>query len=221
MVAEIHSVPWSANMATDYRFRRPQFIGNRGGDTIRDPNNLNLAIDDPRYDAISWVEAKGYYSATGTMSYTLRLKESRRWLPKTSSSISASTICWIALSPSSARHKVVTIQMTPSLFRMTDHLPSRRDIRWKESSRYSTRGILRSPQKWISKHLGPGYSFGRRFGLPTAFQFLSGERWTYSMLWLRYVAFDSEAYRGRGRENECRHITDQLAVANRAEHSVN
>lgn len=98
-VAVLQSVPWTANLATDYRFRGgllsglrlgvgvnargPQVVGNRGGDTIRDPNNPTQRIDDPRYDATSWVRANGYYSATGTMSYTWRLKETRRYFPKT------------------------------------------------------------------------------------------------------------------------------------------
>jgi hypothetical protein len=98
-VVTTQSVPWTANVATDYRFRTgplqglrlgvgvniraPQYIGNAGGNTIRDPNNPNQAIDDPRYGPLSWVEGDGYYATTGTASYTLRLKESRRFLPKT------------------------------------------------------------------------------------------------------------------------------------------
>ena len=97
-VKQQQSVPWTANLATDYRFREtflrgvrlgigvnlrgPQVVGNRGGDTIRDPANPNNRIDDPRYDATSWVYAKGYYSGTATASYTLRLKNPRRYVPK-------------------------------------------------------------------------------------------------------------------------------------------
>lgn len=97
-VAVLQSVPWTANLATDYRFRAgplrglrlgagvnargPQVVGNRGADTIQNPNNPSQRIDDPRYDATSLVRAKGYYSATGTLSYTWRLKETRRYVPK-------------------------------------------------------------------------------------------------------------------------------------------
>jgi hypothetical protein len=85
-------------VATDYRFREglirgvrlgvgvnfrgPQVVGNRGGDTIRDPNNPNNRIDDPRYNSTSWVWAKGYYSGTGTVSYTWRFKQPRQYFPK-------------------------------------------------------------------------------------------------------------------------------------------
>jgi hypothetical protein len=57
-------------------------VGNRGADTIRNPNNPAQRIDDPRYDATSWVRAKGYYSGTGTVSYTWRIKNPRRYVPK-------------------------------------------------------------------------------------------------------------------------------------------
>ncbi|MBL9211904.1 MAG: TonB-dependent receptor plug domain-containing protein [Opitutaceae bacterium] len=97
-VAVLQSVPWTANLATDYRFRQgpfqglrlgvgvnlrgPQVVGNRGADTIRNPNNPTQRIDDPRYDATSWVRAKGYYSGTGTVSYTWRIKNPRRYVPR-------------------------------------------------------------------------------------------------------------------------------------------
>ncbi|MSU65300.1 MAG: Plug domain-containing protein [Opitutus sp.] len=98
-VVASQSVPWTANVATDYRLRAgplqglrlglgvnlrgPQNVGSRVSDTIRDPNNPALAIDDPKYDALSWINAKGYYTTTGTMSYIWRLKDSRRYFPKT------------------------------------------------------------------------------------------------------------------------------------------
>jgi hypothetical protein len=97
-VLQQQTVPWTANLATDYRFREgyirgvrlglgvnfrgPQVVGNRGGDTIRDPSNPNNRIDDPRYDATSWVWAKGYLSGTGTVSYTWRFKQPRQYFPK-------------------------------------------------------------------------------------------------------------------------------------------
>ena len=97
-VKVLQSVPWSANIATDYRFRTgplnglrlglganiraDQYVGNRGGDTIRDPKDPTKAIDDPSVDATSWVKAKGYHTATASLSYTVRLKEARRFTPK-------------------------------------------------------------------------------------------------------------------------------------------
>jgi outer membrane receptor protein involved in Fe transport len=96
-VAVLQSVPWTANFATDYRFRQgplnglrlglgvnlrgPQKVGNRGGDTIIDPAT-GQAVDDPRYDAVSWVESKGYWTSTLTASYNLRFKEQKRFFPK-------------------------------------------------------------------------------------------------------------------------------------------
>jgi hypothetical protein len=97
-VLQQQTVPWTANFASDHRFREtflrglrvglgvnfrgPQVVGNRGGDTIRDPANPNNRIDDPRYDATSWVWAKGYYAGTGSLSYTWRLKSRSRYVPK-------------------------------------------------------------------------------------------------------------------------------------------
>lgn len=97
-VLQQQTVPWTANFASDFRFREtflrgvrvglgvnlrgPQVVGNRGGDTIRDPANPNNRIDDPRYDATSWVWAKGYHTATGSLSYTWRLKSQSRYVPK-------------------------------------------------------------------------------------------------------------------------------------------
>jgi hypothetical protein len=97
-VAVLQSVPWTANFATDYRFRAgplqglrlglglnfrgPQKVGNRGADTIRDPNNPANAVDDPRYDTTSWVEARGYVTSTFTSGYSLRLPENRRLVPR-------------------------------------------------------------------------------------------------------------------------------------------
>ncbi len=97
-VQVMQTVPWSANLATDYRFRQgklqglrvglgtniraAQFVGNRGGDTIRDPNDPTKAIDDPKVSSITWVRSEGYYTATASMSYTYRFKEARRFMPK-------------------------------------------------------------------------------------------------------------------------------------------
>jgi outer membrane receptor protein involved in Fe transport len=109
--AVLQNVPWTANFATDYRFRRgvfnglragigiqmrgPQFVGNRSGDTARNPNNpattvpyLGGGVYGPagtkeNTSAFEWVKSAGYTSVTGTMSYTVRLKESRRLIPKT------------------------------------------------------------------------------------------------------------------------------------------
>jgi len=90
---------WRANLATDYRFREgklaglrvgiavnyipPQILGARNTETIRDPNNPALAIDDPQTDAASYLRSPSYYQATGTFSYTYRLKSVGRLRPKT------------------------------------------------------------------------------------------------------------------------------------------
>jgi hypothetical protein len=93
------SSEWGGNLATDYRFRSGplrglrvgfgvnyrggQIIGNRGSDTIVDPANPAAAIDDPRYTAADPVLSESYYTTTATFSYTVSLKETRRFLPKT------------------------------------------------------------------------------------------------------------------------------------------
>jgi outer membrane receptor for ferric coprogen and ferric-rhodotorulic acid len=93
------SVEWTGNLATDYRFSRGplrglragigvnyrggQVVGNRGGDTIVDPSNPANAIDDPTVDALTPLISPGYYKTTANFSYTYRLKESRRFVPKT------------------------------------------------------------------------------------------------------------------------------------------
>lgn len=93
------SVYRSGNLATDYRlhsgpikglrvglgvnWRGGQILGNRGSDTIVDPNNPNNAIPDPAGGVDKYVYSKPFYKATGTLSYTYKLKEVRRYLPKT------------------------------------------------------------------------------------------------------------------------------------------
>jgi outer membrane receptor protein involved in Fe transport len=94
------SSKWTYNFAVDYRFSRGparglrlgtgmryrsgQAIGYRGNDTIRDPNNPAVAIDDPSVDASTPVWAPSNILWTGTMSYTIRLGESsKRIVPKT------------------------------------------------------------------------------------------------------------------------------------------
>jgi hypothetical protein len=109
--AVLQNVPWTANLATDYRFRQgplnglragigiqmrgPQFVGNRSGDTARNPTNpattvpyLGRGVYGPagtqeNVSAFEWVMSPGYTQVTGTLSYTLRLKETRRFIPKT------------------------------------------------------------------------------------------------------------------------------------------
>jgi hypothetical protein len=93
-------VPWIANLATDYRFRNgpvrglrvglgvqyrgPMIVGYRGNDTIIDPANPNVAIDDPSVDSTTLVMSNANYKVTGTLSYTYRFKESAsRIAPKT------------------------------------------------------------------------------------------------------------------------------------------
>jgi hypothetical protein len=91
---------WTYNAALDYRlsrgplsglrvgtgmkYRSGQAIGYRGSDTIRDPNNPNVAIDDPTVDATTPVWAPSSIIWVGSLSYTIRLPESNsRMRPKT------------------------------------------------------------------------------------------------------------------------------------------
>jgi hypothetical protein len=94
------SSKWTYNFALDYRFsqgplrglrigtgmryRSGQAIGYRTSDTIRDPNNPNVAIDDPAVDGTTPVWAPSNILWTGAVSYTVRLGESsKRIVPKT------------------------------------------------------------------------------------------------------------------------------------------
>jgi hypothetical protein len=88
------SVEWTGNLATDYRFRLGylkglrvglginyrggQVVGFRGSDTIPNPANPAVAIDDPTVDALTPVIAKAYYKGSASFSYTWRLRDSRR-----------------------------------------------------------------------------------------------------------------------------------------------
>lgn len=92
------SLKLSGNLATDYRFssgklnglrvglavnyRGPQVIGTRVSDTIVDPANPLRAIDDPTVGPDSYIYSENYFKTTATLAYTLRLKETRRYLPK-------------------------------------------------------------------------------------------------------------------------------------------
>ncbi|MSU64977.1 MAG: hypothetical protein EXS38_02480 [Opitutus sp.] len=92
------SSQYMANLATDYRFRGGRLdglrvgiglnyrggavAGNRNLDTIRDPKNPAQAIDDPTVDAADDIIGDSYITTTGTLSYTLTLKDSRRFVPK-------------------------------------------------------------------------------------------------------------------------------------------
>jgi hypothetical protein len=94
------SSKWTYNFAVDYRmsrgplrglrvgtgmrYRSGQAIGYKGSDTIRDPNNPAVAIDDPTVDGTNPIWAPSSILWVGSMSYTIRLKESgRRIVPKT------------------------------------------------------------------------------------------------------------------------------------------
>lgn len=84
---------WVGNLATDYRFRRGplsglrvgggvnyrggQVVGNLGNDTIRDPNNPNVAIDDPTVDAGTALIAPSYFKVVASLSYTFKLQNNR------------------------------------------------------------------------------------------------------------------------------------------------
>lgn len=55
------------------QFRGPQIIGFRGGDTIVDPANPTLAIDDPNVDGTTAVKGASYHLLTATAGYERRL----------------------------------------------------------------------------------------------------------------------------------------------------
>ncbi len=60
------------------RYRGKQIIGFRGSDTIADPNNPKVAIDDPKVDAYTPVYTPNdYYIVTATLNYTWRFKNRR------------------------------------------------------------------------------------------------------------------------------------------------
>jgi hypothetical protein len=84
---------WVGNVATDYRigsgplkglrvgagvnYRGGQVVGNLGNDTILDPNNPAVAIDDPTVDASTALFAPSYTKAVASLSYTFKLRKSR------------------------------------------------------------------------------------------------------------------------------------------------
>lgn len=60
------------------RYRGRQIIGARGNDTIANPDNPRVAIDDPTVDAYTPVYSpEDYYIVTGTLAYTFRFKGGR------------------------------------------------------------------------------------------------------------------------------------------------
>src|SRR6185503_140512 len=77
---------WTSNLAVDYRFRSGplrglrvggganyrsgQVIGFKTNDTIRDPANPNVSIDDPAVDGYSPVYGSSYIKAVASLSYT-------------------------------------------------------------------------------------------------------------------------------------------------------
>ncbi len=84
---------WVGNIASDYRFRGgflkglrvglgvnyrgPMVLGFRGSDTIVDPNNPLVAIDDPTVDATTPVMSPRQWRTVGSLSYTFRLQHNR------------------------------------------------------------------------------------------------------------------------------------------------
>lgn len=66
-----HLKGWRVGVGANYRGR--QTIGYRGADTMRDPANPNLAIDDPNVGPLDVVYQPGYTTAMATLSYTRRL----------------------------------------------------------------------------------------------------------------------------------------------------
>lgn len=90
--AQIIQRTTSANLYADYtiaegrlkglrlgggaRYRGPIVIGNRASDTIANPANPLLAIDNPAVDAYTPVYAAGYTVATATLGYNWRITKS-------------------------------------------------------------------------------------------------------------------------------------------------
>lgn len=65
-------------VGTGVRYRGKQIIGYRGADTIADPANPKVAIDDPKVDAYTPVYTPNdYVIVTGTAGYTWRTKDRR------------------------------------------------------------------------------------------------------------------------------------------------
>jgi hypothetical protein len=90
---------WLGSFASDYRFgsgrlkglrvgmavlyRPGALIGNRGADTIVDPNNPTRAIDDPSVDATTNIYDKTRISGRGSLSYGWKVGKDRAWAPRT------------------------------------------------------------------------------------------------------------------------------------------
>ena len=84
---------WVGNLATDYRFqngplkgvrvgagvnyRGGQVVGYKGSDTIVNPANPAVAIDDPTVGPGDSVYAPSYYRGVASLSYTFKLKQGR------------------------------------------------------------------------------------------------------------------------------------------------
>ena len=65
-------------LGSGIRYRGKQIIGYRGADTIADPANPKVAIDDPNVDAYTPVYTPNdYVIVTGTAGYTWRTKDRR------------------------------------------------------------------------------------------------------------------------------------------------
>jgi outer membrane receptor for ferric coprogen and ferric-rhodotorulic acid len=65
-------------LGTGVQLRGKSIGGNRGTDTMRDPNNPSAAIDDPTVGSTDYVWADGYYQVTGTLGYDFKLPHNRR-----------------------------------------------------------------------------------------------------------------------------------------------
>ena len=71
-------------VGTGVQYRGGAAIGYLASDTIRDPNNPNVAIDDPTVDGNTTLFAPSSIKWTGTLSYTVKLKDSgRKYRPRT------------------------------------------------------------------------------------------------------------------------------------------
>ena len=89
---------WMVNVASDYRissgplrglrvglsvnYRPGHISGYRSGDTLRSPTDPNAAIDDPTVDASHVMYGSAYYMTKLSLSYTVNLRETRRFMPE-------------------------------------------------------------------------------------------------------------------------------------------
>jgi hypothetical protein len=69
-------------MGFGVNYRPGHIAGRYSGDTIINANNPTQAIDDPNRSAANPIYGSSYYMTKLTASYTVNLKEGRRFMPK-------------------------------------------------------------------------------------------------------------------------------------------